>query len=419
MTYGSKIGIWGGFIIKVLLNISILLILFVSSLTAQADSEWRGPQRDGFYPNEKLLKKWPAEGPKLLWSFEGLGGGYSSAAVTKDRIYITGMVDTTGYLYALDLQGNLLWKSAYGPEWTISHEGVRTTPIVSGDLIYFMSAFAEIFCFDTKGKKVWSLDLMDKFEARNIKWGFTESLLVEGDRVFCTPGSEDVMFMALNKFSGEVIWKIKGNGEMSAYCSPRIVKHGIRRIILTMTEGSVVGIDADSGEFLWQAEHKTKNGCNPNTPLYKDGYVCTSSGYGTTGTQMFKLSADGRKISKVWINEAPDVHFGGLLLVNGYIYGSGHKKKGWHCLDWTSGKLQFTSKEIGGKGNLIYADGMIYCYSEKGDAAIVKPNPQKFDVVSSFKIEKGSGPHWAHLVIKDGRLYVRHGDTLMAYDISG
>ncbi len=396
----------------------LLLIFFLTNLIGQIDSEWRGPNRDGIYPNEKLLQKWPAEGPKILWSFEELGDGFSSAAVTKDRVYITGMSKSTGYLFAFDLTGRLIWKIAYGKEWAESHEGVRTTPTIVGDKIYLMNAYAEVYCFDTNGKKIWSVDLMKNFAARNIRWGFTESLLVDGDRIFCTPGSEDVMFMALNRFTGEIIWKTKGNGETSAYCSPCIVKHGGRRIILTMTAGSVVGIDADSGEFLWEAEHETKYDINPNTPLYKEGFVCTSSGYGTTGTQMFKLSADGRKISRVWINEAPDVHFGGLVLTGGCLYGSGHDKKGWHCLDWKTGKLQFTSKEIGRKGNLIFADGLIYCFREKGDLAIVKPDPKKFDIVSSFKLETGSGPHWAHTVIKDGRWYVRHGNALMVYDIS-
>jgi len=403
---------------KVSLISSLLIIFFVTNLIGQVDSEWRGPDRDGIYSGEKLLKKWPAEGPKVLWSFENLGEGYSSAAVTKDRVYATGMTDAKGYLYAFDLKGKLLWKNEYGREWAESYPGARTTPTVVGDRIYLMSAFAEVICLDTNGKNIWSVDLIAKYDARNLRWGFTESLLVDGDRVFCTPGAANAMFMALNRHTGELIWKTKGNGEKSAYCSPRIVKHGSKRIILTMTAESVVGIDAASGEFLWEAEHETKYDINPNTPLYKDGYVCTTSGYGTTGTQMFKLSADGKKINRVWINEAPDVHFGGLVLIDGYLYGSGHREKGWHCLDWKTGKVQYTSNEIGRKGNIIYADGMIYCYSEKGHVAVVKPGPKKFDVVSSFKLEKGSGEDWAHSVIKDGRLYVRHGNVLMVYAIS-
>ena len=403
---------------KVSILSSMLVVFFITNLIGQIDSQWRGPERDGIYPGEKLLKKWPADGPKVLWSFESLGDGYSSAAVTKDRVYATGMLDDTGYLFAFDFKGKLLWKSAYGREWTENYEGARTTPTIAGSKIYLMSAFGEVFCFDTKGKKLWSVDLMAEYGARNIRWGFTESLLVDGDRVFCTPGASNVMFMALNRHTGKVIWKTKGSGQKSAYCSPCIVKHGSRRIIITMTAEAVAGIDADKGGFLWEAEHKTKYDINPNTPLYKDGYICTSSGYGTTGTQMFKLSADGTKISRVWINEAPDVHHGGLVLADGYLFGSGHDEKGWHCLDWKTGKLQFTSREIGRKGNLIFADGMIYCYSEKGHAALVKPNSKKFEIVSQFKFKKGTGQHWAHSVIKEGRLYMRRGNALVVYDIS-
>ncbi|MCP5102347.1 MAG: PQQ-binding-like beta-propeller repeat protein, partial [bacterium] len=211
--------------------------------------------------------------------------------------------------------------------------------------------------------------------------------------------------------------KIKGNGEKSGYSSPCLVKHGKTRLLLTMTAGSLVGLDADTGKYLWRQPHVTSYVVNANTPLYHDGYIYTVSGYGTGG-QMFKLSPDGKKISLVWAQKKLDSQMGAAILADGYIYGSGHSRRGWHCLDWKTGDVQFTAKAIGNKGNIIFSDGMLYCYSEKGDVALVKPNPKQFEVVSSFKIEKGSGSHWAHSVIKNGRLYIRHGETLMVYDIS-
>ena len=402
---------------KIIITLSLLLALSISFVFGQVDSQWRGPNRDGVYPNESLLKKWPDAGPKLLWSVEGLGDGYSSAAVTSDRVFVTGEADGKGTLFAFDLSGKSIWKSPYGPEWGESHPGARTTPTVVGNRIYLMSAKGQATCFDTDGKKVWSVDLVKDFKARNLQWGITESLLVDGDKVFCTPGGPNVMMVALNRQTGKVIWKIKGNGETSGYCSPVIVKHGNRRLILTMTAKSVVGIDADTGEYLWRAAHVTDYVVNANTPLYHNGYIYTVSGYGTGG-QMFKLSDDGKSVKLIWSQDELDSQFGAAALVNGYIYGSGHKNRGWHCLDWKTGKVQFTERAIGNKGNVIFSDGMLYCYSERGDVALVKPNPAKFEVVSSFELEKGSGPHWAHPVISKGQLYVRHGDALIVYNIA-
>jgi len=401
-------------------NIFMIVLLlsfnFVNGF-GQVDSQWRGPNRDGIYPNENLLKQWPNAGPKLLWSVQGLGNGYSSAAVASDKVYLTGETGGKGTLFAFNLGGKLVWKSPYGSEWGDSYPGARTTPTVVGNRIYLMSAKGRAICFDANGKQIWSVDLIKNFGARNLRWGMTESLLVDGNKAFCTPGGRNVMMVALNRHTGKVIWKIKGNGETSGYCSPLLVKHGNRRLILTMTAKSLVGIDADTGEYLWRASHVTDYDVNANTPLYHNGFIFTNSGYGTGG-QMFKLADDAKSVKLIWSQEELDSQFGAAVLVNGYLYGSGHSNSGWHCLNWKTGKVQFSQRAIGNKGNIIFSDEMLYCYSERGHVALVKPNPAKFDVVSSFKIEKRRGPHWAHPVINKGRLYVRHGDALMVYNIA-
>lgn len=403
---------------KLLFAVCLFLGFYIFLSARVIDSQWRGPNRDGVYPNESLLKKWPANGPKLLWSFNGLGEGHSSAAVTADRVYLTGMVEGKGYLFALDMKGKQIWKSYYGPEWDDGHDGARTTPTVVGNRIYLMSGHGICACFDTNGKKKWHVPLIQDFKARNLRWGMTESLLVDGDRVFCTPGGPAAMMVILNRHTGKVIRKIKGNGEKSAYCSPVIVKHGNMRLLLTMTGESLVGLNADTGDYLWKMSHITRYGINPNTPLYYKGYIYTVSGYGTGG-QMYKLSPDGKNINFVWAQKKPDSQMGSAMLVDGYIYGSGHRYRGWYCLDWKTGDIRFTSKEVGKKGNIIFSDGLLYLYGENGEVALVKPNPAKLEVIGSFEINQGSGPHWSHPVIKNGRLYIRHGEVLMVYDIAG
>lgn len=398
--------------------ILIVLLLNVSFLYSAESSHWRGPNRNGIYPEKNLLKKWPENGPKLLWSVEDLGKGYSSAAVTKNKVYITEMVDGIGYLRAYTLTGKFLWKKSYGKDWEKSYDGTRTTPTVLDGRIYLMSAFGNVFCFEaTKGVKLWSVDLQKTFGARNITWGMTESLLIDGNKVICTPGGSKVTMAALDRFTGKTIWTCKANGEKSAYCSPLLINHGKLRILVTMIEKSIIGVNADTGEYLWSHRHVTEYDIHANTPIYKDGFIYCTSGYGTGGVKL-KLSADGKSVQEMWRNKSLDSQIGAAILVDGYIYGSGHSTNGWQCLDWNTGEVKYKSRELGGKGNIIYADGMLYCYSERGFVALVKPNPDVFEVVSSFKIKKGSNPHWAHLVISDGRLYVHHGNVLLVYSIS-
>ncbi|MBU4329033.1 MAG: PQQ-like beta-propeller repeat protein [Acidobacteria bacterium] len=402
--------------IKSYIGTAMALLLLLSPAFGQVDSQWRGPNRDGKYPEKNLLTVWPEEGPALIWSAEDLGEGFSSAAVTADRVYITGLFGSSGFLSALDHSGKLLWKKEYGKEWSGSHPGARTTPTVVGNRIYLMSAFGLVVCFDRDGKMVWSLDLQKQYKAPILEWGMTESLLIDGDRLFCTPGGPAVMMAVLDRHTGKVLQEIKGNGQASGYCSPCLIRHGGRRLVLTMTAKSVVAVDADSGEYLWKQPHVTDYDVNANTPLYIDGRVYVVSGYGTGG-QMFQPSADGSSTKKVWANGNPDSQMGSIIALNGTIFGSGHNNRGWHAVDWTTGETLYSQRAIGNKGNLIYADGLLYAYSERGDVALVKPDQENFTVISSFPIQAGSGPHWAHPVIKDGRLYVRHGNTLLVYQI--
>ena len=395
----------------------LLSMVLMSFLPVLAEAQWRGPQRDGVYPGEELLDVWPEGGPKLLWVADSIGEGFSSAAVTDTRVFVTGMADGKGHLFAYNHQGSQIWKSEYGTEWTKNYPGSRTTPVVVGNRIYLMNALGTVLCFDTRGKKVWSVDVAQPYKAKDVSWGLVESLLVDGDTVYCTPGGETATVIALNRHTGETIWESKGNGEGSAYCSPRLVTHNGRRLVVTMTAKSAIGIDPDTGELLWSHPHVTDYDVNANTPLYHDGYLLTLSGYGT-GAQKLKLNSDGTGVEKVWSEKTLDSQFGSAVLVDGFLYGSGQKHRGWHCLDWGTGEVKYTAKVLGGKGNIIYADGLAYCYSEKGDVGLVKLSPEAFEVISWFSVEQGSAQHWAHPVIHKGTLYVRHGTALMAYDIS-
>ena len=396
----------------------------IGKVRAKSDSvgwsQWRGTDRDGKSPEKALLKKWGKGSPELLWFVEGLGTGFSTVSISDSLIYTTGMVDKNGIILAYDLAGNLKWKNEYGPEWTGGYPGTRSTPTIHEGKAYVISGKGLVSCLDAKtGEPKWSVDMLERFEGKWGKWGIAESPLVDGDKVICTPGGDKGSVVALDKNNGETIWASKSIGKKSAYCSPVLIERGDKRIIATVLAGSVLGVDVVNGDILWQEKFGNKRGICPITPLYADGSIYFTSGY-DGGSSMYGLSEDGTKIEKKWDDEVLDCHHGGVVVVDGYIYGSnwrGNSGGNWVCLEWDTGKVMYDTKWLG-KGSLTYADGMLYCYEEKkGTVALVKAGPEGFDIVSSFEVAKGTKEHWAHPVVWGGRLYVRHGDALMAYNV--
>jgi outer membrane protein assembly factor BamB len=403
---------------KQLLFSIISSLLLLNIIAAQEAAQWRGKDRDGIYDETGLLRSWPADGPKLLWHYDNIGDGHASAAVVAhEKVYTAGMIDGKGHVFAFSLDGKLIWDTPYGDEWTESYPGSRSTPVVDDGKVYLMSAFGKIVCLSAeKGNLLWSVDIMKDYDGRNIVWGLTENLLIDGDKLFCTVGGIKNNVIALNKNTGKLIWSSPGNGEVSAYCSPALITLPARKIVVTMTEKSILGLDAETGKKLWRYEQINMYAVHANTPLYSNGYLYCVSGYGYGGV-MLKISTDGTKIEKVWKNAALDTRIGGVVLLNGRIYGLGDKIKGLHCLDWKTGEEVAFDKFNGKPGVIIAADKMIYTYDEGGEVSLLEPTITGFKKISSFKIPLGTNQHWAHPVIENGRLYIHHGNSLMVYDI--
>ncbi|MBL7138688.1 MAG: PQQ-like beta-propeller repeat protein [Bacteroidales bacterium] len=398
------------------LTLIFCILMFSGELMTQEIVQWRGPHRDGKYPATGLMKSWPDGGPTLLWHVDGLGQGHASAVVTDDRIYTAGTLEETGYIFCFSPEGKLLWKVPYGPEWTESWPGTRSTPLYMDGKLYMMSGFGHLFCIDaTDGKKIWQVDLFTDYDGRNIKWGVTENLLIDGDMLFCTPGGEKNNVIALNRNNGELIWSCAGKGEVSAYCSPLLIKLPKRRLLVTQTANSILGIDAKNGTLLWSHSQTNKWSVHANTPYYQDGYLYCVSGYGKGGIQL-KLAADGSTKQEMWRNTSIDNRMGGFVVLRDRIYGSDDSNKGWFAVDWKTGQDIYEGT-MPGRGVIIYADGMFYCYNDTGELALAKPTSSAFEKVSSFEIPYGEAQHWAHLVISDGKLFVRHGESLMAFDL--
>ena len=395
----------------------LLLMIVVSAAPAADWPQFRGPNRDGISAETGLMKQWPVDGPPELWSYEGLGEGFSSVAIADGTVYTCGMIDRQGYLFAFDLDGNRKYKVSYGPEWAKggNYPGTRTTPTIDGDRLYLMSGQGRIACHDAKtGERIWQVGTLDKFDGKNIRWGISESVLIDGQNAICTPGGKNATVVALDKATGRTVWTTKGLSEPSAYCSPLVVERGANRLILTLAEKSIVGIDAGTGKVHWTVPHKVSYDIQAVSPAYENGMMFVTNGY-RHGSHGFALSADGTGIEKKWFEKSLDVHHGGVVLVDGHIHGAGTRGQ-WICLELAGGNVKFSDKLVG-KGSVIYVDGRLYGYGERGQVGLIKITPGGYETVGSFRVTKGGGPHWAHPAISDARLYLRHGDALMCYDI--
>ncbi|NLH40520.1 MAG: PQQ-binding-like beta-propeller repeat protein [Planctomycetes bacterium] len=404
--------------------VSALVVVIGPAVAAQAGDcpRFRGPAGDGQFSETGLLKQWPQGGPRLVWTAQGLGKGYSSATIAGGTIYVTGMDDNKqGHLFAFNLDGSPKWKAAYGPELDKqgpSVAGTRATPTVDGDRVYLLTGFAKLVTFDAaKGQVLKTVDLVERFKPKQAQFGFADSVLVDGQKLICTPGGPDASVVALDKSSGETLWQTKGLSQTTGYCSARIVQKGDRRLVLTMLGAGVVAVDAATGEVVWQHEYPHRAAVQPNPPLYADGMVFVSSGMGA-GSAMLSLAETNPTAAPVWAEKALDCQMQGTVLIDGCIYGTAQSaNKGLVCLDWKTGKVLWNAPEVK-MGAVTAADGMLYVYGTDGTVRLVKPNPTAYEPVGQFAVSVGTDEHWAHPTIANGRLYIRHGDALMAYDIA-
>jgi outer membrane protein assembly factor BamB len=404
-----------------------LLLLFLSSISySQEIVDWRGPNRTGVYNETDLLDVWPKNGPELIWSTKNIYDGYSSVTVANNSIYLTGINDSFDVLIALDMSGKIKWQTPYGRAWNGSYNESRCTPTFENNKIYVSSGLGDLACIDANtGEIIWSVKASDELGGTFGRWGISESLLIVDNKLIYTPGGNQTTIVAYNKLTGELIWKSESINDDPSYVSPLLISRNGKKIITTVTNNYIIGVLPETGKILWQFDfgaQKAPDARNnqTNTPLYSDGQLFVTSGYNHYGV-MLNLSEDAESVSLAWVDSTLDVHHGGVVLVDGHIYGANwhHNRMGsWVCLDWNTGKVKYNEEWLN-KGSIISADGKLYCYEEKsGNIALVKANPKEFKVISSFKVPFGKGPHWSHPVIKNGVLYIRHMDALMAYSIS-
>jgi outer membrane protein assembly factor BamB len=386
--------------------------------------EWRSKDRTGIYHESNLLKVWPDEGPKEIWAIDNIGKGFVSPVFTEDRFFISGEVDSMCILYCFNLKGIKQWQTTLGREWMKTFPGSRCAATIVDNMVYIGTGMGNLYCLDRdKGNIIWSKDLAKDFGSSPPLHGYSEAPLIDGDKIFWTPGGKEYNFVAINRFTGKLIWSDRGFGEKSAYNSPKLIVLPSRKIVVTFSSYHMMGFDANTGKLLWSHEQDNfpldkripGNGdTHSNTVLYEDGSIYYAAGDGNCGVRL-NLSPDGSKITEVWRNKGFDSYMGGIVKIGNCLYGCGTIKPEIISINATTGVI--TDSLRIGIGALIAADNMLYYYTQKGDMVLLSYNLGKMKKVSSFKIKKGTLEHFSHPVINNGILYQRHGTFLMAFDI--
>ena len=395
--------------------------------------QFHGPRRDSICREEGLLDQWPEDGPRLLWQLEGLGRGYSSVSISQNAIYTMGDRKQQGeesqYVIAFDLNTRKeLWATRIGPPH--ADGGPRSTPTIDGNRVYAIGTDGDLVCLDAgTGNVHWRRSFVDDFQGKFMSvWKFSESPLIDGDRVICTPGGPEAMMVALNKLDGEVIWKCKipdlgekgadGSGYSSAVAADIC---GIRQYVQLVGRG-VIGVEATTGQFLWGYNDVANNIANITCPAVRGNYVFASTAY-NTGSALLKISKDGEglKADEVYFIRSKDFqnHHGGIVLMGDYVYGGHGPNRGDPaCVELATGKVVWKKRAPArGSAAVLYADGhLIYRY-DRGQVVLVEATPDGLNIKGQFTAPEDEGPAWAHPVIHQGKLFLRHANLLLCYDV--
>lgn len=407
--------------------LSLLILIIICSSCNQPQNEiqeWRGTDRSGIYQVDNLSSEWPDQGPALIWSVEILGDGFGSPTFMDDQLWILGTQDSISFLYNFNVEGQFNGKYQIGKEWVVNFPGSRCAPTIVGTKIYAMTGMGDVVCFDSNDKSIdWKINMVHDFNGVVPRFGYSQSLVVEGDRVFCCPGGKTNNVIALNRLTGELIWSSKGMEERPAYNPAKVIEVGERKVFTTFSAYHFMGFDVENGDMLWKHEQinipvkDRKPGMgdtHANTILYEDQVIYYFEGDGNCAVAL-EVSDNGNSITQLWNNAAIDNYMGGIVKFGNHIYSCGYSKKTLVKVDVSNGSV-VDSIELG-KGSLIAVNDKLIYYTERGEVHLVNTKKEKLEKISTFKIEKGSKHHFAHPAIHDGVLYVRHGEFLGAYKI--
>jgi outer membrane protein assembly factor BamB len=416
-------------------GMAVVLSVLVAGLAAAIaespgkERDWpgfHGPLRDNKSLETNLAKRWPDGGPKLVWKAKGIGEGWAGVSVVSGRIYTAGAIDGKTVITALGVGGKRIWQATTAPVFKGRYPDERATPTIAGGRLYHINNAGYAVCLDAKtGGSVWAVDTIKRFGGRLARWGVSESLLVVGKRVICTPGGPQAALAALDKDTGKTLWTCDGLDDKPAYTTPILVEHGGLRQVVTILANYAVGVSLETGGLLWKYEHKVPYDANCVTPVHVDGKLVLAGTWGRGATCLrLNINAGSCSVKELWRTKALDNEHGGIIAVDGYIYGQAdgnHKNRRMMCLELKTGKTMWSTPQLAGKrtSTLSFAGGLFYVMTDQGEVALVRPNPKQLEIISRFNPPKGGkGDLWAHMVICNGCLYVRHGEFLYVYDVT-
>lgn len=402
-------------------SLTLLLTLTLSTAAFSGDwSQWRGPNRNAISQETGLLQAWPEDGPPLAWKTSGVGEGFSSLAVVNGQVFTLGDLDDGSYVIALsESDGKIVWKTRLGEAGGHKgYPGPRSTPTVDGGQIFALNQHSDLVCLDEKsGEKIWAVNLVQDFGGRMMSgWRYSESPLVDGGQMICTPGGKQGTLLALDRKSGKEFWQTSDWTDSAGYSSVVIATIDDTRQYIQLTGQSVAGIDPESGKVLWRADRKGKTAVIP-TPVVANDIVFVTSGYGV-GCNAFRVTKDSGKWSaeEIYANKEISNHHGGVVLLDGHVYGSTGNT--FRCLRLDNGELAYNGRSAG-KGATVYADGHFYLRAESGRVALIEATPEGLREKSRFdQPDRSSHRAWAHPVVANGKLYLRDQDLILCYDVS-
>jgi outer membrane protein assembly factor BamB len=406
------------FVMTVLLALALIPSTVGAGLRGADWPQWRGPDRTGLANETGLLKSWPAAGPAVVWSVSSLGEGYGSVSIKADRLFVQGVKGPDSVVFCLNrADGKPVWMTPLGTKLGQDRgPGPRGTPTIDNDRAYALSENGDLACLKTRdGSVVWRRNILKDFGGRNPRWLISESPLVDGDRLIVTPGGEGASIVALDKMTGKTIWTTKELSDEAGYSSCVVADvQGVHSIV-GFTGRAGVGVRAADGKLMWRYEPVSNRTANIATPVVYDNKVFYTSDYGT-GCALLGLKAQGGEVKaeEIYFNREMMNHHGGVVLVNGYLYGFNNAILS--CIEFATGKTVWRDRSVG-KGTLTYADGNLYLLSENNVVGLAEATPAGYREKGRFPIADQGWPSWAHPVVCDGKFYIRNQGSLTCYDV--
>ena len=404
--------------------ISIITVTCTLSLWSEDWTSWRGENRNGASTEKGLLQNWPKKGPKKLWVSNEAGIGYSGFTVQDGILFSMGAFDKTEYLIALNENtGKKLWSVQVGELLTNGWgDGPRMSPTIEDKMVYALGGKGNLICVDIKtGQKIWHKNLPNDLGGKVPGWGYTESVLIDNGKVICTPGGKEGAIAALDAKSGKTLWRTKNFIDGAQYSSPISVIHNGQAQYIQLVMKNVVGIDPQNGSVLWKTPWAGKVAVIP-TPIYSDGFVYITSGYGV-GCKLIEIGKNAPR--EIYANKVMKNHHGGVIKIGEHLYGYS-EGVGWTCQDFKTAELVWNEKKALGKGAITYADNRFICQGEgDGKIILIEASPSgwkthgEFTINPQTKKRNPKGRVWTHPVVCGGKLFLRDQEYILCYDIKG